>query len=255
MNRTARSICYGQPALKTPGSPIKTMGALVFAMAVPLLSISCGGAANQRQESPMAQEFRKAFSRGESGQGEGREVGSKYRTTVFNELQNGRNYIILINQYDDVKALQEAVGLPGKYGHIEVIRDGVVYGCRPPRCGRTSLDYLEEHYDGVEFELREVDIQGDAERAMSWFVDSLEGKRYDLTMRNCTDAVAGMYAASGDRRTLVVPYNVEEQYGDNAKLRTLMRAYGIEKPDRETIFFPDQFTDVGDLVTKGEFGK
>jgi len=178
------------------------------------------------------------------------------RTFSLSQLERNKNYIVLIDAFDGVKELSRAIGLEGKYGHIEVVRDGKVYGCRPFTCSKTTVSDMEDMFEGFKFEVREIPIDGSPERAVQWFLDNLEGESYDFLYRNCTDAVRGMYENSGSRERLLYPVDVDETYENNAKLRRIMKEHGIEKPDRKDgVLFPDHFLEVGTLVGKGRFGK
>lgn len=171
----------------------------------------------------------------------------------FPPLSRGRNYIVLIDKYDDVKQLSQLAGFSGHYGHIEVVRDGEVYGCRPSQCKAMSLKELQQMFRGYAYEVRDVEINGDASRAVNWFNDNLQGRSYDLFYNNCTDAVVGMYDASGDKTVRVPPILVDQTYATNVRLRNFMQANGIPKPNRPVIWFPDQFESLGELVAKGVF--
>ncbi len=175
------------------------------------------------------------------------------KTPALHHLKRGKNYIVLIDIYDDVKKLSKLVGFSGDYGHIEVVRDGYSYGCRPPQCSEISLTSLEQKFDGHKFEVREVPIDGGPELAIRWFKENLEGQPYDLFYRNCTDAVVMMYDASGDRTARLSSVDVNQTYATNAPLRRFMSKYGIPKPNRTGVFFPDQFATMGELVAKGRF--
>lgn len=174
-------------------------------------------------------------------------------TPALRRLERGKNYIILIDIYDDVKKLSKLVGFSGDYGHIELVRDGKSYGCRPPQCSEISLASLEQKFEGYKFEVREMPINGNPEKATKWFRENLEGQAYNLFYRNCTDAVVLMYNASGDKTRRVNPITVDKVYANNEPLRRYMTEYGIPKPNRAEVFFPDQFTQIGTLVTKDTF--
>src|SRR3990167_2614486 len=111
------------------------------------------------------------------------------QTPALRRLESGKNYIVLIDIYDDVKKLSKLVGFSGDYGHIEVVRDGKSYGCRPPKCSEISLTDLERKFPDSKFEVREVEILGNPEKATRWFRSNLEDQAYDLFYRNCTDVV------------------------------------------------------------------
>ena len=176
------------------------------------------------------------------------------QTPALRRLESGKNYIVLIDIYDDVKKLSKLIGFSGNYGHIELVRDGISYGCRPPQCSEMSLASLEQKFHGHRFEVREVQINGSPEEATRWFRENLESKSYDLLYRNCTDAVVSMYNASGDRTKRVNPVNVDRTYATNEQLRRFMVESGIPKPNRAEVFFPDQFTQVGTLIARDMFG-
>ena len=190
---------------------------------------------------------------GESLRGKASKKDRKPKTPTLQRLQDGKNYVVLIDAYDTVKRLSELVGFSGNYGHIEVVRNGISYGCRPPECSEISLVDLEQKFHGSGFEIREIDIKGDPERAVRWFRQNLEGQAYNLLDRNCTDAVVLMYDASGDRTRRLDPVDVDRTYVTNEPLRRFMAENGIPKPNREEVFFPDQFTTIGSLVAKGRF--
>jgi hypothetical protein len=170
-------------------------------------------------------------------------------------LEPGKNYVILIDDYDMVKQLSKLVGLPGKYGHIAVARNGRVFHCGPPQCEELSAGDFELRYFGRRYEIREIDINGNAERAIIWFRKELDGKPYIFFYRNCTDAVVGMYAASGDRTQRVQPLDVQATYGSNPALRHYMKTHGIPVPNRNSIFLPDQFISIGTPAGTGTFGR
>ena len=171
----------------------------------------------------------------------------------FPALSPGKNYIVLIAKYDDVKQLSKLAGFSGNYGHIETMRNGKVYGCRPPQCGEMSVAELQQKFRGYPYELREVEINGNAPKAVTWFKGNMEGTKYDLFYNNCTDAVVRMYDMSGDKTVRVPPVVVDQAYATNVRLRNFMRENGIPKPNREFIWFPDQFENIGKVVRKGVF--
>src|SRR3989338_218203 len=190
---------------------------------------------------------------GESLKVQAGEINRRPETPALRTLERGKNYVVLIDIYDDVKKLSKLVGFSGDYGHIEVVRDGKSYGCRPPKCSEISLTDLERKFPDSKFEVREVEILGNPEKATRWFRSNLEDQAYDLFYRNCTDVVVWMYDASGDRTRRIDPINVNRTYATNEPLRRFMAEYGISKPNRAEVFFPDQFTQVGKLVAKGRF--
>ncbi len=177
------------------------------------------------------------------------------KTPAFSQLQPDKDYVILIDAYDDIKRLSKLAGFSGEYGHIEAVRNGMIYGCRPPKCSQISLSELEQKFSGHKFELRAVDSTGDPKKAVQWFARNLEGRAYDLLYRNCTDAVVGMYHAAGDRIRPLRPVEVDRTYAANAPLREFMAQQGIAKPERSTVFFPDQFTQVGKLMARGRLSR
>lgn len=175
------------------------------------------------------------------------------KTPALRNLERGKNYLVLIDAYDDVKKLSELAGFSGDYGHIELVKDEKAYGCRPPQCSEISLVDLEKRFPNRKFEVREVEIIGNPEKATRWFRENLEGQAYDLLYRNCTDAVVLMYDASGDRTRRIDPVDVDKIYTTNEPLRRFMADLGMPKPNRAEVFFPDQFTKVGKLVAKDRF--
>lgn len=191
---------------------------------------------------------------GDSHRAQTMEQSNEPQTPALRHLESGKNYIVLIDIYDDVKKLSKLVGFSGDYGHIELVRDGKSYGCRPPQCSEIPLARLEQKFHGQRFEVREMQINGSPEKATKWFRENLEGKSYDFFYRNCTDAVVSMYTASGDRTRRVNPVNVDRTYATNEQLRRFMAESGIPKPNRTEVFFPDQFTQVGTLVARDTFG-
>ncbi|MEK6950603.1 MAG: hypothetical protein AABX13_02675 [Nanoarchaeota archaeon] len=190
----------------------------------------------------------------EKGPSQEREEHGK-RQIVPAVLKRDKSYLVLIDAYEEIKKLSQLVGFAGKYGHIEVLRNEHVYGCRPPSCSEISWPELEQRFPGKKFEVREVQISGDAEKALQWFKQNLEGRAYNLFYNNCTDAVVSMYGASGDGRRLLDPVEVEKTYSTNHPLREFMEKYQIPKPKRAEVFFPDQFTRLGTLVMKGTFAR
>ncbi len=174
-------------------------------------------------------------------------------STAFPKLSLGKNYIVLIAAYDDVKQLSKAAGFSGHYGHIEVVRNGLVYGCRPPQCDQMNIAELQREFRGVPYEIREIEINGNAEKAVAWFRIYLRGTKYNLFYNNCTDAVVRMYEASGDKTLRVPPVMVDEIYATNEQLRDFMQSHGIPKPKRQMVWFPDQFENLGKLVGRGVF--
>ena len=200
-----------------------------------------------------AQERTPSSLLGESLRAQAEETGERFKTPVLHNLERGKNYVILIDAYDDVKQLSRLVGFSGDYGHIELVRNERAYGCRPPQCSEISLANLEKKFPNRKFEVREVEIKGSPEKATQWFKENLEGQGYDLLYRNCTDAVVLMYNASGDRTRRINPVDVDKSYAANYFLRKFMAEHGIPKPNRAEVFFPDQFTQIGKLVAKGKF--
>lgn len=174
-------------------------------------------------------------------------------STSFPKLSGNKNYIILIDAFDDVKQLSKLAGFSGRYGHIEVVRDETVYGCRPPQCGEMNLSELQHHFRGLPYEIREVDIIGDTSKSVSFFRNNFKGTKYDFFYNNCTDAVVKMYDASGDKTIRVPPVVVDQLYAINARLRNFMIENGIPKPKRQVVWFPDQFENLGKFVAKGIF--
>jgi len=175
------------------------------------------------------------------------------KTPALRNLEKGKNYVILIDAYDDVKKLSKLAGFSDNYGHIELVRDERAYGCRPPQCSEMSLADLEKRFPNRKFEVREVEIKGNPEKATRWFRSNLEDQAYDLFYRNCTDVVVWMNDASGDRTRRIDPINVNRTYATNEPLRRFMADLGMPKPNRREVFFPDQFTQVGKLVVKDRF--
>lgn len=177
------------------------------------------------------------------------------KTSTLQKLLPHKNYLLLVDQYPEIKELSALVGFAGEYGHIEFARDGRIYGCRPSHCSEISLAELEREFPGRKFEVREVESSGDSKMAVQWFKQNLEGKVYDLLQRNCTDAIVGMYEASGDRARRLYPLDVERTYAANEPLRRFMAARGIPKPKRASVYFPDQFVSVGKLIVRGRFSR
>ncbi|MBS3118071.1 hypothetical protein J4417_00120 [Candidatus Woesearchaeota archaeon] len=181
------------------------------------------------------------------------EYTSPLKTPALRNLEKGKNYVILIDAYDDVKKLSKLAGFSDNYGHIELVRDERAYGCRPPQCSEMSLADLEKRFPNRKFEVREVEIKGNPEKATQWFRRNLESQAYDLLYRNCTDAIVLMYTASGDKTKMIDPVDVDKIYATNEPLRRFMADLGMPKPNRREVFFPDQFTQVGKLVVKDRF--
>ncbi len=186
-------------------------------------------------------------------------------TPALRTLAAGKDYFLLIDDYQEIKRLSALVGFSGEYGHIEFVRAGRAYGCRPPRCAEISLTELERRFSGRKFAVREVE-RGDYQtnehqtkdnqtKAIRWFKQNLEGKVYDLLYRNCTDAVIGMYEAAGQRARSLNPVEVERTYATNEPLRRFMAEQKIPKPKRAGVYFPDQFTALGKYVSQGRFRK
>lgn len=171
------------------------------------------------------------------------------------DLERDKNYIVLIDAFPVVKDISRLVGLEGQYGHVEVIRNERVYGCRPPKASELSIPELAKKFDGHAYEIREVNINGDPEKSIDYFKKNLEGQTYDLYYMNCTDCVNWMYLASGDKKARVAPIDVDKTYESNQALRQYMSLMGMPKPQRDYIFLPDQFKEVGKFVGKGVFGK
>src|SRR3989344_5340428 len=116
-----------------------------------------------------------------------------------------------------------------------------------------ALCNLEKGFPNRKFEVREVEIKGNPEKATQWFRRNLESQAYDLLYRNCTDAIVLMYTASGDKTKMIDPVDVDKIYATNEPLRRFMADLGMPKPNRREVFFPDQFTQVGKLVVKDRF--
>nr|MBT4247918.1 hypothetical protein [Candidatus Woesearchaeota archaeon] len=166
----------------------------------------------------------------------------------LSKLKPGRDYVVLIGAYDDVKTMSELAGFTGNYGHIEVVRDGKVYGCRPITCGDISLAELDQKFKGATFEVREVRVEDDPQARIQRFNSEFGGKPYDFYYRNCTDATVAMVGYLG-----VVPINVDHQWSNNVPLRELLTKSGLGKPNRESVLLPDQFENVGTRVLTGRF--
>jgi len=166
------------------------------------------------------------------------------------------NYVTLVEIYPEVGALyHKATGNSGKYGHVELIINNRVFGCRPPQCSEISLPELKQKFAGHNYRIREVKTDGDSNKAIAWFKQNLEGKAYDFFNRNCTDAAAGMYAASGDTKIRVLPLDVKKTYAGSEDLQDFMFEHNMSLPKRDYVFFPDQFdnSDVGEIVSEGRF--
>ena len=177
------------------------------------------------------------------------------KTAALEAMRQDADYIVLIDAYDDVKRLSKLLGFSGQYGHIEAVRNGKAYGCRPPVCSEIPISELEQMFDGDHFEIREVPIQGSSAAAIQWFRTHLQGVAYDLFYNNCTDALVAMYSASGDASLTLAPVDVNKTYLSNTQLREFMQTLGIPKPRREQVYFPDQFTKIGKKVAQGTFGR
>jgi len=65
----------------------------------------------------------------------------------------------------------------------------------------------------------------------------------------------GIYEASRDTERRLFPINVLKTYQSNPGLQRYMRENGIPLPERDFIFFPDQFATLGKHVGFGTFGK
>lgn len=174
-------------------------------------------------------------------------------STRLDSLDENVPYILLIGAFREVRELSRLVGFSGNYGHIEAVYNGMALGCRPNACMEIPVSTLRDMFRGIDYEARALPIKGNVSRAIQYFRQQLEGRRYDLFNNNCTDALVKMYEASGDQTRRIYPVNVRETYFSNKRLREYMEEHNIPMPNRDFIYFPDQFEDLGTLVERGTF--
>ncbi len=171
---------------------------------------------------------------------------------VFDRLQDGHVYLILISAYSQVIELSTlALGSQSKYGHIELVYNGLAYGCRPPSCGAMRLHDLATRFAGKEYTVREMHATN-VTSGLKTFNKHFKGQKYDFLYRNCTDAVYQTLAVSGVP-ALPDPLSVAVTYAERPALRDFMEANVILLPDRKAILFPDQFLTVGVFTGEGKF--
>ncbi|MFH1222344.1 MAG: hypothetical protein V1492_04640 [Candidatus Micrarchaeota archaeon] len=170
-------------------------------------------------------------------------------------LEKSKTYVVLIDAYDDIKQLSKAAGFSGRFGHIIAIADNQAFDCSPPKCAELTIPGLELKYTGHAYNIREVDFNGDTKKAIAWFRTHMQDRPYNLYYRNCADVPVGMYEASGATIRLIKPLPVKSTYEANARLRNFMQTHNMPLPEREFVFLPDQFENIGQLVGTGTFGR
>ncbi|MFA6530451.1 MAG: hypothetical protein WCT31_01880, partial [Candidatus Micrarchaeia archaeon] len=113
--------------------------------------------------------------------------------SVLHRLDANKTYLVLISKYWDIMRISAAAGFSGHFGHIELIHNGQVFGCRPPKCAEISIDTLEKIFAGIAYEIREVSVTGNQSNAVDWFRAKVEGTPYGLYANNCTSVLMVLY--------------------------------------------------------------
>lgn len=181
-------------------------------------------------------------------------------------LSRKTSYLILLDHpnFRIVNDIEKLVGLPGKYGHIEVIYNNKVFGCRPPECSERRLSDIERHFRGARYRIVKPDFDGNPEEAVMHFRENIAGSDYDFMgfedhdswdspNFNCTDLVNILSSMSGNRLTPVKGVDVFEAYYNNIRLKEFMDRNLIRIPNRKVVYFPDEYMEIGKVVAQGRF--
>ena len=135
---------------------------------------------------------------------------------------------------------------------MELVRNNRVFGSRPPTCTEFDLDSLKSLYNGSLYEIRKIEFECDFELAISYYIENIEGKPYDLYNRNCTSLIDSLYFACSGQGIELAPLDIKTLYYSDQRVRAYMDSKNLPMPT-DPIWFPDQFTDYGEYVGKGRF--
>jgi|TARA_B100001964_G_scaffold235815_1_gene296541 hypothetical protein len=171
---------------------------------------------------------------------------------LIDNLKSNELYIVLIEAYPKIKTISEFVGLEGKYGHLELIYNGKAYGSRPPRTSELSIKELESLFKGSSYEIRQLDLSGDFEKAVNTFRTEIEGTPYNLYYNNCTGFLESLNVMLGGDESLVPTIDLQQICDSSEEARMFAKEKGLVVPDNP-IWFPDQYSNLGDLVVRGRF--
>jgi hypothetical protein len=175
-------------------------------------------------------------------------------------------YLLLLDHknFRIVNDIEKILGMPGAYGHIEVIYDNSVFGCRPPECSERKLSDLEKHFRGAKYRVVQPPFDGDPALGVKHFRDNIAGAEYDfrgfemhdswdVPNFNCTDLVNILHDRSGNNIRSVRGVDVDMAYRHNKRLRELMDRNKITVPNRKVVYFPDEYMNIGKIIEEGNF--
>ncbi|MBT4824835.1 hypothetical protein HN695_05030 [Candidatus Woesearchaeota archaeon] len=164
------------------------------------------------------------------------------------KLRMGSVYLFLINTNPDIKEISRIAGLPGEYGHIELVYRGLAYGSEDGNCRKISISDLERKFEGLDYEVREVEL-ANPYKAIQHFSQVLTKKPYN----NPAEMIMDMYIGSGKPLHGVYPVSIETVDRTNDKLREILESKGIPTNRTGQVYLPDQFKHVGWHLGEGVF--
>jgi hypothetical protein len=178
-------------------------------------------------------------------------------------LRQGEVYLFLIDANEDIKHITDVANNndnKAKYGHIELVYNGVAYGARDdidPEIPVSSdvlvssdipLSRLERLFDGHDYEVRTIELK-DPHRAIQYFSKELRGNQYD----NPAQVIIEMCSNSGNMLTSVHPASVNPVDRNDTRLKDAMESMGMVVPRNGFVYLPDQFQNVGVWSEKSTF--
>lgn len=174
------------------------------------------------------------------------------QTFAFRYLDQTHAYLILINTNEEVMNLASRFGLSGKYGHLVWLYKDTVYTCWPASCRTQTICDLEQAFAGQDFEIRDVSLDGNLEKAKEYFETKLSGQPYDVFTHNSTDMFVEMLTNGERYLSSVHPVSLDTGSTQAFVLKREMRRED-RNLERRIIYFPEQFRNFGLFAGSGKF--